>query len=206
MCETSPPFDVAARQAEVVGDPPRIEPLPTKDLSTDERALIDAINFSLGVPTPEDIPEYFRTMIKHPALFRCQLETGTAIFTGTIPPRERELAVLRVGWLCRAPYAWGEHVALGRRFGLTAEEIERVTQGSAATGWSELEAAILRGVEELLDDKMIADATWETLALSWSEQQLIEFPMMVGAYVATAMHQNTLRMRLAPTNPGLHAR
>jgi 4-carboxymuconolactone decarboxylase len=192
--------------AEVVGDPPRIEPLAHESMQPEQLRIIDQLNASLDLETPEDIPEYFRTMIKHPALFRCQLETGTAIFSGAIPPRERELAVLRVGWLCRAPYEWGEHVALGKRFGLSTREIERVIQGSSAPGWNEHDAAILRGVEELLADCAIADQTWNVLAKSWDEKQLIEFPTMVGAYVATAFQQNALRMRLAPDNPGLSAR
>lgn len=205
VCDTERP-DVAARHAQVVGDPPRIEPVAPEGMDEAGRAMIRELNASLGVERPSNLPEYFRTMIKHPELFRCQLQTGTAIFTGAIPPRERELAVLRVAWLCRAPYAWGEHVTLGKRFGLTSADVERVTHGSSAPGWSEHDAAILRGVEELLEDKAISDTTWNTLAESWDEKQLIEFPTMVGAYVATAFQQNSLRMRLAPDNPGLGAR
>ena len=60
--------------------------------------------------------------------------------------RERELAVLRVAWLCRAPYEWGEHVELAKLCGVSAEEIERVTQGSSAAGWSDHECALLLAV------------------------------------------------------------
>jgi hypothetical protein len=78
--------------------------------------------------------------------------------------------------------------------------------GSSAPGWTEHDAAILRAVEELIGEQMISDATWATLARTWNEQQLIEFPMMVGQYVATAFVQNALRIRLAPDNPGLTLR
>jgi 4-carboxymuconolactone decarboxylase len=196
----------ADRQAQVVGEPPRIEPVAPDAMNEVAHGLIRQLNGSLGAETPSKLPEYFRTMVKHPSLFRCQLETGTAIFTGAIPARERELAVLRVAWLCGAPYAWGEHVALAKRFGISSDEIERVTDGSSASGWSEHESAILRGVEELLDDQAITDATWNRLAQRWDEKQLIEFPTMVGAYVATAFQQNALRMRLGPDNAGLTAR
>jgi hypothetical protein len=81
-----------------------------------------------------------------------------------------------------------------------------VTQGSAAAGWSDHDAAILRGVEELLADQSISDATWAALAARWDEPQLIEFPMMVGQYVATALVQNALRVRLTKDNPGLTCR
>jgi alkylhydroperoxidase family enzyme len=194
---------IAAREAEVTGRPQRIEPLPLEDLNDEAKALVARIRASTGGTANAEIPEYFRTMVKHPEIFRCQLEMGTVLFRGRLPPRERELAVLRVGWLMRAPYEWGEHVAIGKRHGITSEEIERIIQGSAAPGWSEHDAAVLRGVEELLVEQMISDDTWATLAKSWDEAQLIEFPTMVGQYVATAFVQNSLRMRLGPANTGL---
>ena len=37
--------------------------------------------------------------------------------------------ILRIGWLCRSGYEWGQHVAIGRRAGLTDEEIARIPKG-----------------------------------------------------------------------------
>ena len=197
---------IAAREAEVTGKPQRIAPLAPEEIGGEARELVDRVRASAGASAQSEIPEYFRTMCKHPEIFRCQLEMGTAIFKGRIPPRERELAVLRVGWLLRAPYEWGEHVGIGKRCGLTPEEVARVIDGSAAPGWDAHDAAILRGVEELLADQMISDATWAALARRWDEAQLIEFPMMVGQYVATGFVQNALRVRLGPGNAGLTMR
>ena len=63
-----------------------------------------------------------------------------------------------------------------------------------------------RGVEELLTIHVISDPTWEALAKRWDEQQLIEFVMMVGHYIATALVQNSLRVRLREDNPGMTLR
>jgi 4-carboxymuconolactone decarboxylase len=194
---------IAARDAEINGAPPRIAPLSEEELSGDALDLITRVRSSINASAVTVIPEYFRTMVKHPGIFRCALEMGTTIFKGQLLPRERELAVLRIGWLMRAPYEWGEHVDIGKRYGITAAEIERVIQGSAAPGWNEHEAAILRAVEQLLSDQMISDDAWAILVKKWTEPQLIEFVTMVGQYVTTAYIQNTLRMRLAPDNPGL---
>jgi 4-carboxymuconolactone decarboxylase len=195
--------DIAARQAHVVGATPRIAPLANDEVDAESRALVNTIRASAGAGPAVIIPEYMRVVIKHPEIFRRQMEMGTAVFSGRIPSRERELAILRIGWLTQSPYEWGEHVDIGQRYGLTADEVERVTQGSSAPGWNEHDAAILRAVEELLADYTLSDATWDTLAKTWDEPQLIEFPMMVGQYVATAFIQNTLRIRLAEDNPGL---
>ena len=100
---------------------------------------------------------------------------------GKISPRERELAVLRVGWVTGAPFEWSEHVVIARRVGITSEEIERVIAGGAAPGWNSHEAALLTAVDELLSRFMISDETWAVLAESWDEQQLMEFPVLVGS-------------------------
>ncbi len=194
---------LAARAAEITGKPQRIEEVPEASLSGDALELIDRIRGSAGSTRQGPIPGYFLTMVKHPDIFRCQLELGTVIFKGHLPPRDRELAVLRVGWLCQAPYEWGEHVDIGQRCGVTSAEIEHVIEGSTAPNWNEHDRAILQAVEELLDHKSISDEVWSVLAKNWNEPQLIEFPMMVGQYVATAFVQNSLRIRLAADNPGL---
>lgn len=201
-------FDVAERQRQVVGQGPRIAALTGDAVDREALGLVNAVRAGAGAQpvTPDAIPDYMRTMMKHPELFARQMEMGTTLFTGRIPPRERELAILRIGWLCRAPYEWGQHVDIARRMGVTGEEVERVTRGSADPDWSAHDRAILRGVEELVGDHVIAGDTWETLAQTWDEAQLIEFPMMVGQYVATAYIQNSLRIMLNPDNPGLSHR
>ena len=198
--------DLDTRQAQILGRPQRIASLGPDQFDADARALVVNLRAALGLTTDSQLPAIFGLMLKHPGLFRCQMEMGARLFKGAIAPRERELAVMRVGWLCRAPYEWGEHVAQSRRLGISREEVERVTKGSAAIGWTPHEAALLRGVEELLKDQMISDDTWGVLARTWSEQQLIEFPTLIGQYVATAYSQNSLRVPLANENRGLKER
>lgn len=200
------PEALAARDAEINGRPQRIEPLAAGDVDSDLEALTFEVQDSIGAYRPAMMNEYFRTVAKHPEVFRRQLEMGTTLFTGRLSPRDRELAVLRIAWLLGAPYEWGEHVVIAKRYGMTTNEVERVTQGSTAPDWSEHEAAILAGVEELLSSQSIRDETWATLANSWDEARLIEFPTMVGQYVATALVQNALRIRLSEGNPGLTRR
>ncbi len=196
-------FDIAAREAHVVGGGPRIAALDDAEMGDETRAMVNKIRASAGAQGTAVVPEYMRTMMKHPEIFRCQMDMGTVLFKGLIPARERELAVLRIAWLCRAPYEWGQHVDISKRYGISEVEVLRVQQGSTASGWSAHDSMILLGVEELLSDAALSDATWNALARSWGEAQMIEFLIMVGQYVATAFVQNSLRIRLMETNPGL---
>lgn len=222
---------IAAREAEVRGDGPRLEPLAVADLNPDLRALVEGmvqLNAALqsrdpldhildgpGASRPESdfvaalnaLPEITRTMLRHPDLFARQTEIGIQLLArGALPPRERELAIMRVGWLCGAPYEWGEHAIIAKTVGVTSADIERVIQGPDAPGWSERERAVLRAVEELFDDSMISDETWAVLAAHFNDKQLIELPILIGQYQTVAYYQNALRLRLHDGNPGLKAR
>ena len=111
---------------------------------------------------------------------------------GVLPPRLRELAILRTGWLCRSEYEWGQHAVLARRVGISDEEIARVKSGPEAEGWTELESAMLRAVDELHSDACVTDDTWTVLAAHLDERQLIEVPMLVGQYHIVSFTLNTL--------------
>jgi alkylhydroperoxidase family enzyme len=200
-------FDIDAREAEVIGTGQRIAPLKPDEITGESRALCVELRKSFRNQDPNFIPEIIATMLRHPGLYRCQMEMSLQLVTkSTLSPRERELAILRVGWLCRAPFEWGQHVNIAKRFGMTSEEMERVTEGSAAPGWNAHERAILRAVEELLGDQFMSDETWNELAKSWSEAQLMELPVLVGIYYMTALQQNAIRAKLQEDNIGLRQR
>jgi alkylhydroperoxidase family enzyme len=154
-----------------------------------------------------NLPEIMRTMLRHPALFTQLANTGLQLLGhGALPGRDRELAILRIGWLCRAPYEWGEHVLIAKKYGVSSTEIEAITTGSTAPAWSDHDRAILRAAEELHADATISDATWATLAARYDDRQLIELPVVIGQYQAVAYYQNALRISLHHDNPGLSAR
>ncbi len=203
--------DAAERQREILAEGPRIEPLRPDEM--DEFALVlhnrirEMANRDLEERTLENLPQIVPTMLRHAGLFEQWSATGIHLsLHGALSPRERELAVLRLGWLCGAPYEFGEHVFIALGVGITHEEVDAVKTGSGAVCWTSHERAILRAVEELHQGAMISDATWAELAKNWDEKQLIELPILVGHYQQTAYVQNAIRLRLHDGNEGLLAR
>jgi alkylhydroperoxidase family enzyme len=198
------------REQLVLGMPPRLLPLADKDIVEIAIRSTQEIRKAAGSSTPvsaDTIPELVTTLLRHPDLYRRIVDLSIQLqANGALSPRDRQLAILRAGWLCQAPYEWGEHVKHSRRIGFSSDEIERVTRGSTATGWDEHDSAILRAVEELHADAMIADATWEVLTKRLDDRQLIELSVLVGQFTTVAYLQNSLRLRLAPGNIGLQAR
>ena len=106
---------------------PRVQPLPREQWDDETVAL-------LGEQRPLNI---FATLAHHPKLMKRWMVFGNHVLAkSTLPARDRELLILRTGWLCSAPYEWGQHVAIGRSAGLTDEEIVRLSQGLDAPGWT----------------------------------------------------------------------
>lgn len=113
-------------------------------------------------------------------------------FESTLPPRDRELAILRISWLCQAEYVWSRHAIIGKREGLTDHEIYRIAHESSSDAWRSFEATLLRAVNELHEDAFISDTTWNALAKHYSIQQLMDFILFVGEYTMISMMVNSL--------------
>ena len=140
----------------------RKQRIPLRDLSTlspEDREMAEK-NRIQG-----KIPNIFATLVNHPKLARSWLRfAGYILSRQTLPERDREIAILRIGWLNQAPYEWEQHVIIGRRAGLTNDEIENLKKGPQA-GWNRHDAAILQaaGMRAIVAGNISADEIKKTL-------------------------------------------
>lgn len=145
----------------------------------------------------------FSTMARHPKMAESWLTFASYILRrSTLPARDREILILRIGWLCRSDYEFGQHTLIGGKAGLSPEEITRIMEGPEATGWDPFEAALIRAVDELHTDAFISSATWTALAKRYDEKQLMDVVMTVGQYNLVSMLLNTFGVQLDPGFPG----
>ena len=128
------------------------------------------------------------TLARHPALARAfHTFNGHILFATTLSPRQRELLVLRVAHLRANAYEWAQHVPLAVDAGLSDDEVARIREGPGAAGWGELDAALVKAVDDLIAAARISDPTWATLIGHLDDQQLMDVVFTVGAYDALAM-------------------
>ncbi|HIF96922.1 MAG TPA: carboxymuconolactone decarboxylase family protein [Myxococcales bacterium] len=176
---------------------PRVAPLALEDLDSETRA-----RFGGG-----SVLRIFTTLARHPDLLKRWLVFGNhVLFKSTLAARERELVILRVGWLCQAGYEWGQHVLIGRDSGLSDEEIERIPDGAEAKGWSAGDQWLLRATDELHGDAFISDASWQGLAETLSIEQLLDLIFTVGQYNLVSMALNSLGVQPEDGLPRLPVR
>ena len=138
----------------------RLPPLPADQWD-------DAVQQALAVMLPEERrnPEnasnILGTFVNHPALTKEFLRFNVhLLFNSTLPPRLRELAILRVAHRTDSAYEWMQHVKMGRRVGLTEDDIAGVQRGEASDAF---DRTVLAAVDELLEKYNLSDATWAAL-------------------------------------------
>ena len=170
---------------------PRVAPIRDEDLDEEGREFLRTVG------REGRVLNIYRTLAAHPKLLKRWGVFGThVLYKSTLPPRERELLILRTGWLCKSEYEWGQHVIIAKGVGVTDAEIERVTEGPDAEGWEPFDAALMRAADELHNDAFIGDATWEALSERFDTQQLIDVIFAVGQYHIVSMALNSLGVQL----------
>ena len=173
---------------------PRVPPLEESKWDDDARNLIEGwrkLNNTKGVIN------ILATMANYSKLYnRWRVFGNHVLYKSSLPIREKEILILRTGWLCNSKYEWAQHSLIGKRFGLSEEEILRIKEGPDADGWSSFESTLLHAADELYVDSFISDSTWEELAKTYNTQQLLDVVFTVGQYSLTAMALNSLGIQL----------
>jgi 4-carboxymuconolactone decarboxylase len=144
----------------------------------------------------------FRVLMNHPQLTRrWAVFAAHVLHKQTLPPRERELLILRIGWLNQAEYEWAQHVEIAKRSGISEAEIERVKKGPDA-GWPVFEAALLQAADDLHDNSVVSDQTWKILAGKLSTQQMMDVVFTIGQYNLVSWALNSFGVPLDDFLPG----
>jgi alkylhydroperoxidase family enzyme len=168
---------------------PRIAPLSDAELSDEQKVAL--------APMGTRIINIFRTLVHAPkALTRFQ-QWGAYVLSrrNSLPEREREIVILRTGYLCKSGYEWTQHVIIGKRSGLSDDEIARIKKGAEA-GWSAPDAALIRASDELHKDQFISDPTWAALGKHFTQKQCMDVVFTIGQYTQVSMFLNTFGVQL----------
>lgn len=170
---------------------PRILPLTDDQWDEDAKALLGPI------AQRGRVLNIFRTLANHSSLARRWMVFANHILgKSTLPEKERELVILRIGFLCQAGYEWGQHVVIARQVGMTDEEILYSKSGPQTPGLTPLYKLLLQATDELHADAHIADNTWNGLSELLDQQQMMDLVFTVGQYNLVCMALNSFGVQL----------
>jgi alkylhydroperoxidase family enzyme len=126
-----------------------------------------------------------RALVNAPGALRAFGGLGQYIRHGsTLDPRLRELAILQVGYLARAPYEWSHHIKIGHEFGVTDEDIHALIAETEGRGskLDPLARSVLRAAREITAAGAVTDASWSALAGALSVEHLVDLVVTIGFY------------------------
>jgi alkylhydroperoxidase family enzyme len=177
---------------------PRLVPLSESQWNKEQIEMLTPFKREDG-----SVLNVLSTIGRHPKLFDSFMKFGLYVLQNqTLPERDQEILILRIGWHCQAEYEFGHHTQSGKSVGLTDEEILRITKGPDEPGWSAIDAALVRAVDELFNDAIISDATWKILSEHYNEKQLMDVIFTIGEYNLVSWALNSLGVQLEKGVPG----
>jgi hypothetical protein len=128
----------------------------------------------------------FRTLARHPMLHDRMRPLGAGLLAkGVLPPRARELLVLRTTARCGATYEWGVHAtAFAAGVGLDEETVRATATASPAdvAARTDEDALLLRAADELHDGAALSDATFAAVHSRFADEGVLEIAAVVGFY------------------------
>lgn len=171
---------------------PRIAPLRDSEMTEEQQHRAAKARDADG-----GLLDIFRTLVRAPDAFRAfQWWGGYVLSRNHLSPRDREILILRTGWLCKSGYEWTQHHRIGLQSGLTAEEIEHIKTGANAPNWTPEERALLLAADDLHNDQFVSEDTWAQLHGHFNERQLMDVVFTCGQYTQVSMILNSFGVQL----------
>jgi 4-carboxymuconolactone decarboxylase len=167
-------------------DPPaRLPQVRPDELTDDMRAFLS--KWTGGIFQNAGTNPVLLTLAHHPQLADLFSQLNIHLLsTTTLPVKQRQIAIMRTAWICKATYMWSSHLRTSIRSGLSPEMFAPIQVGADDPYFSEFERTLIRATDELVNDKVISDTSWRSLMNEWSDQQMLDFLFTVGIYVTMA--------------------
>lgn len=183
-------------------DPAPIMPPVRQDQVTDEmRAFLD--KWTGGIFRGADSNPVLLTFAHHPKLADLFSQFNIHLLSSsTLPVKQRQIAIMRVAWVCKATYMWSSHLNTSIRCGLQPDMFRPIQVGAEDPYFTEFERVVICATEELIDDRKVGAENWAALMKEWNNQQMLDFLFTVGAYITVA---GVLRSTGVQRNPDLLA-
>ena len=155
---------------------------------------------------PKDLPEHddlvtritgrrrgkllnvYRTLLHSPPLAESWFNHINQIRWGTkLNGRLREIVIIRLWHLFSSSYVLRQHVPkLAFDEGMTQEMCDALSGWAESDLFSKVDRALLAYVDAMAKDMVVSDDIFASLKEHFSNRQIVELTLMVGAYISHA--------------------
>ena len=191
----------------------RLAHLRPDELNAEQQQLYDTINQGPrraahpGLVSPVGVVDDqgrlqgpFNAMLFHPVVGIALQELGRVLrFSGQLPSRAREIAILIVAASERSDFEWAAHAAIGAHLGLSTEEIAALARADVVEFEDHIEQVVAGATRALVATGDLDDETYRASEAALGAAGLLELSTLIGFYRALALQ---MRMFRVPGPPG----
>jgi alkylhydroperoxidase family enzyme len=146
-----------------------------------------------------DILNLNRALAHSPNVLRNFMRLGNSLlFHGVLPPRLRELAILRVAELASAHYEWAHHVPIARQAGVSEEQIAGLTDWATSAHFDARERVVLAYADSVTSKVGVSDEVFQEARAHLSEAEVVELTLVAGYWGMVARLLVALEIDVEP--------
>jgi 4-carboxymuconolactone decarboxylase len=171
----------------------RLPAIPPHQLTTEQRALIEAI--SSGPRGQFKMSGPFFCYLHSPTFGELAQKLGAFCRYDTrLGPRLSELAILATAQLWKAHYEWVAHEPLAVRAGVKPQTIRDLRTGRMPKSAPKDERTVYIFIRELYRNRRVSDRSYRNAHAILGDAGMVELVGLLGYYAMVAMTLNVFRM------------
>ena len=126
----------------------------------------------------------YRLMLHSPDVAAAWLELNSALrFKTQLDGKTRELAILLVAMLNRVDYVVRAHASsYALQEGISVDQVNALADWRASAHFDTSQRALLAYVEAMTREVAVEDDTYESLKRHYSDREMVELTVLIGAY------------------------
>ena len=157
----------------------RINVIDHHNANAEQKALLDAIQAQLGM-----VPNFLKVFANSPVALQAFLGLHGVANAGSLSPQTRERIALALAQQNTCEYCLSAHTAIGRKAGLSGEEIAAVRAGNSEDAKAAVAVKLARSLVEHKGEISTAELI-EAREAGYSDADIVEIITHVGMNLLT---------------------
>ncbi len=177
----------------------RITLIDNHNANTDQKALLDTIQSQLGM-----VPNFLKVFANSPVALKAFLGLHGVANSGSLSAQTRERIALALAQQNSCEYCLSAHTAIGRKAGLTGDEMATNRAGSSEDAKAAVAVKLARSLSEHRGDITTAELI-EARDAGYTDADIVEIITHVGMNLLTNIIGKAGRIDIDFPRVALHA-
>lgn len=130
-----------------------------------------------------EVPHLYAMLLQAPAIAAGWLTYLTAIRQQTrLPGLLREMAIIRIAHINKAPYEAEQHVPFARKEGISQAQIDALPDWQASGAFTGLQRAVLAYTDAMTSQIQVPDPVFAAVRQHFEDRDIVELTAIIAAY------------------------